>query len=130
MTDRKIILTLASTACATTLALAGMFGVSTAAQSKSAAAAGIFCEVVESQTAYGVMLEATVSAQSAAAGTYKFAVQGNGGGMNINQGGPFAVAAGETALLGKVTLGNSNYDAKLSIFADGVSIPCDETSRT
>lgn len=129
MADRKMILALAPTACAAALALAGMFGTSTQAISKTAPAGGLSCEVVERQTSYGVMLEATVSSQSPASGTYTFAVQGNGGGMNINQGGPFAVSAGETALLGKVTLGSGNYDATLSIMAGGTVIPCDETAR-
>lgn len=91
------------------------------------------CEIITDNAGGMVSLEGVVHAASALAGSYSFTVKssGSGGSSDIEQGGEFAAAAGETVSLGQMSLGSgSTLDATLTVTAAGSTVECDgSTSR-
>ncbi|SDB08508.1 curli-like amyloid fiber formation chaperone CsgH [Bauldia litoralis] len=77
-----------------------------------------------------ISLQGLVGADAAIVGSYQFRVKnaGGGGSANISQGGDFALAAGEEAMVGQVMLGQNGavYDARLTVTVDGETIECAE----
>jgi hypothetical protein len=73
-----------------------------------------------------VELTALAHAEMAMRGDYALRVSGRG--TDIQQGGPFAVASGGTAQLGRITLGagGSGYDADLTLLVSGKTISCSD----
>jgi len=65
------------------------------------------CGVVAAPQGGMTRLEAVVETDAALSGTYTLAVDSASGGgrSRVNQGGPFALGAGEAATLGTVTIG-------------------------
>ncbi len=92
------------------------------------------CEIAVATQGRSVNLQALVHAGTDMRGTYRFRIakSGGGGSANINQGGNFAVAAGETRTLGQTTLGGSpaNFDATLTIEAGGQTYTCSSDDPT
>lgn len=72
-------------------------------------------------------LEAVVESDTALAGAYTLAVESSAGGgrSRINQGGPFALGAGEAAILGTVTIGSTAATSiRFDVEIDGVVWTC------
>jgi hypothetical protein len=65
-------------------------------------------------------LEAVVHADRPITGSYRFKVDGSGGGSaQISQGGEFEATPDEPAVVGTVTVSSSAYQARLEIMPDG-----------
>ncbi|WP_212524983.1 curli-like amyloid fiber formation chaperone CsgH [Actibacterium sp. MT2.3-13A] len=92
-------------------------------------AAPLSCRIATGTGAQGVTLEARAMAGAQGAeGLYSLEVTRNGasGSTAIRQGGDFSLRAGETAVLGQVTLGPDprGYAARLVLRWDGNEISC------
>ena len=92
------------------------------------------CEIAVAKSGRSVNLQALVHAEADLHGTYRFSIAktGSGGSAMINQGGNFAVAAGETRTLGQTTLGGSaaSYDATLTLDVGGQTYTCSNDDPT
>lgn len=91
------------------------------------------CEILTDTSGGMVSLEGVVHAASALAGTYSFTVRssGAGGSSDIEQGGAFEAARGETVSLGQMSLGSgARLDASLTVTAEGRTVACAGTART
>jgi hypothetical protein len=88
------------------------------------------CEIVASPADGMIALEGVLYTDAAISGSYRFRVTsfGGGGSSNIQQGGEFVAAPGETATLGTVMLGNpgGRYKATLEVTANGKTVACTE----
>ncbi|GGE15487.1 hypothetical protein GCM10011390_38260 [Aureimonas endophytica] len=95
-----------------------------------ASAGPLRCEIRAVPSGGMVALEALARSDRSVGGSYAFQVTsaGRGGGTDIHQGGAFRAAAGETARLGRVTLGADGavYDATLDVTVGGRTISCTE----
>ncbi len=92
------------------------------------------CQIAVAKQGRSVNLQALVHADTDMRGSYRFSASKSGGGGRamINQGGNFAVAAGETRTLGQATLGGSSasYDATLTIDVGGQTYTCSSDDPT
>lgn len=91
------------------------------------------CEILTDTSDGMISLEGVVHAASALAGTYSFTVRssGAGGSSDIEQGGAFEAAKGETVSLGEMSLGSgASLDASLTVTAEGRTVACAGTART
>ncbi|MGJ3261860.1 MAG: curli-like amyloid fiber formation chaperone CsgH [Salinarimonas sp.] len=114
-------------AAAVALSALGPLAASLGASAADEAHAGLTCEIRTSRSGGLLLLEPTVSSDTAMRGHYGFVVEGRGSGgrSDIEQGGAFAVSAGEPARLGSVALSPSAaFEARLEIEADGVRTTC------
>jgi len=89
------------------LGLASLGGGFAFANPDSLSATPFRCGVIATPQGGVTRLEAVVEADAALSGTYTLAVDSASGGnrSRVNQGGPFALGAGEAATLGTVTIG-------------------------
>jgi hypothetical protein len=92
------------------------------------------CDVRVARSARGVALRGILRANTAASGDYRFVVtkSGGGGSSDISQGGPFALAAGEEAVVGSADLSmerGARWRAVLTLERDGVVI-CRREARS
>ncbi len=110
------------------VAALGALGVYATAGSASAAPSGLIkCEIQVTKSKGEVELTGIVHALMATSGSYRFKVtnDGDGGSANINQGGDFQLAAGESTVVGSTTLGNADaLNVKLSVTSDHGSATC------
>lgn len=69
-------------------------------------------------------VEGVLSAEDDVSGTYQLTVTRRG--TALNQGGPFALAAGETERLGHIRLNgpSAGLEAELTVEIDGKPVPC------
>lgn len=106
------------------LALGGALGPLTAGSDNMP----LHCEIVPRPSGQGITLEARTTAEDAVEGVYSLDIrQKSGSGSTvIRQGGDFSLRAGETKVLGRVTLGHdpAGYEARLLLRADGHEIAC------
>ncbi len=110
------------------VAALGALGVYATAGSASATPSGLIkCEIQVTKSKGEVELTGIVHALMATSGSYRFKVtnDGDGGSANINQGGDFQLAAGESTVVGSTTLGNADaLNVKLSVTSDHGSATC------
>ena len=94
------------------------------AQTGQTADAPVACALEVNQSGRGLTIEGVVAAHETVAGTYRLAVSRRG--ANLNQGGPFRLAAGETEALGRISLNGSAaaLDASLTLEIEGRSYHC------
>lgn len=113
---------------ALSLAACGMAGAAsmTGGSPAFAAAEPLACALVVREAGGMVAIEARLRAAVATAGDYALRLQSGGGATSINQGGGFAVAAGEEIVLGAATLSGRARDlaADFSVTAAGQRIDC------
>ena len=114
------------------LAGSGMLGLGVLMAAPGEAAAGggsgLRCEIYQSHSGGGVVLEGVVFANGAVDGSYQFNVTKSGGGSSsISQGGEFSVGSGGKSTVGSVSRGGEgSYSATLRVTADGHSVSCKE----
>ena len=86
--------------------------------------APIACTVTAENTGRGLVLQPVVQATEAVSGVYQLRIEGPG--TRMNQGGPFSVRAGETEVLGRMTLSTSasSLTAEMILTIDGESFAC------
>jgi hypothetical protein len=110
------------------LAALGVMGAAFAADTTGAMAGdGLSCEIKVVKSGGDVELKGIVHASRAMSGTYKFKISqsGGGGSADINQGGDFDLAAGESQVVGEATLGDADgLRAKLSVSAGADTTYC------
>ena len=86
------------------------------------------CEIATRTTPLGLTLEARATAGAPAEGLYSLGVSRGGaaGRTVIRQGGDFSLGAGETAVLGRVTLGPDpeGYAARMVLRTEGAEVTC------
>lgn len=108
------------------LALAAGAGAAYSAGTGGAAESAA-CEILASRAGNAITLEGVFNAETASQGSYQFSVKSvsGAGSTNINQGGGFSAAAGQSVTLGRVSLGGgATYEAVLTITANGTSHEC------
>jgi len=84
----------------------------------AAPAAGVTCEIRVVKRGRNMELKGIVHAAKATTGTYSFKIgnAGDGGSSVISQGGDFALAAGESEVVGEATLSDADgLRARLSV---------------
>ncbi|MBF9031206.1 hypothetical protein HKCCE3408_12460 [Rhodobacterales bacterium HKCCE3408] len=113
-----------TTAALTTVLLVGCGAL--AAQTGQGGAP-VACRVDATRTAHGLVVEGVATALAPVSGSYALSVDGPG--TRLNQGGPLVLAAGETATLGRVTLGGNaaRADATLTLQIGGRTFVCPRT---
>lgn len=106
------------------LAIAFAVGCGALAAQTGQTDAPVSCSLDVDQSGRGLVIEGLVSAHETVAGTYRLAVSRRG--ANLNQGGPFRLAAGETEAFGRISLNGSAaaLDASLTLEIDGRSYLC------
>ena len=82
------------------------------------------CAIETSRAGGTIAIRSVAGSERGISGSYSFSVRGSG--TNINQGGPFEVAAGKTVTLGQVMVGGGSYDARLEVSAGGRTVSCSE----
>lgn len=100
---------------------------------ENAAPLPLRCALERSQSGGSVLIEGRLEAVKPVFGSYDLAItrSGSAGSARIAQGGDFALAAGETALLGSATLNGpvSGIEAKLTLTWEGRTYSCPLASR-
>jgi hypothetical protein len=78
----------------------------------ASAPARLACDIRTTPTAHGVAIAAVLNADRPAAGDYNLVITkiGQGGASDVNQGGPFSVAAGARVSLGETEVGLDRGD--------------------
>ncbi|MDG4883346.1 curli-like amyloid fiber formation chaperone CsgH [Mesorhizobium sp. WSM4884] len=86
------------------------------------------CEIRDTLQGDAILLEPLAYADRSISGTYTVSVSGGGtsGSANIRQGGAFEARAGNSASLGRISLGANGaaYEVKLKVTAGGTSVSC------
>lgn len=99
-----------------------------AAETGSTNATGpVACAVTIASSGGNLIIEGVVEGREAVSGNYHLRVSRSGSLMN--QGGPFSVAAGSTATLGRVMMNGpaSAIDAELTLTVNGRELSCPTT---
>ena len=108
----------------------GVAGLAMGAGAASSSDGPLRCEIKTGSMNGAITLQGVIHADVPVSGSYRFKVAsaGGAGNTNMSQGGAFAAGPGETAMLGKVMLGNAGaiYDATLEIESDGMAVECEE----
>lgn len=86
------------------------------------AGSGVSCEIRVIRHGGDVELKGLVHAGKATEGTYRFKIKSAG--ADINQGGDFTLAAGETAVVGEATVTAASLDARLSVASGDGNTTC------
>lgn len=97
----------------------------TAAGAMETSQAAARCEIITKKSGGLISIQAQAHADKAVSGSYEFSVTGSG--TNLNQGGDFDGAAGETISLGSAMLiAGQALDVELSVRASGSISKCSE----
>ena len=115
------------------VALVALAGIGTApialAGSLGDAVEPVRCEIQASASGKMLEIEAVLHSAVALDGTYTLNVKkvASANSADIDQGGDFTAAAGESVTLGKVMFGgNGEYDVSLEIDAPGADLKCEQ----
>lgn len=110
------------------IAMLGLAAVFAPAMDAGAApGGGVTCEIRMVKSGGGVELKGIVHAARAASGSYRFNISndGSGGSSDVSQGGDFALAAGESTVVGEAAFGNADgLKARLSVSTSAGTTSC------
>lgn len=109
------------------LAAVALAGLMAPSMDAGAAPGGLTCEIRMVKRGGDVALTGIVHAGKATHGTYRFKISqhGPGGDADINQGGDFSLAAGESEVVGEATLGSARgLKARLSVETPNGATSC------
>ena len=86
--------------------------------------APVACVITADRSGNGLVLEGIVQANEAVSGMYQLRVEGPG--TRMNQGGPFALRAGQATEVGRIQMsGNgAGLEAELTLSIDGRNYSC------